>query len=96
MAQSKKSLSWWAEGPPSTIQESMSTWPTSPRVHPRSVSQAQEGNGGQQVRLGVAGSGARPGFDGWLEFSSPAQHSPGGIGTQAADAERDRRCHEPL
>lgn len=43
----------------------------------------QEGYGGEQVGLGVAGGGARPGFGGG---SGPglAQHPPGGIGAQQA------------
>ena len=50
------------------VQASTSAWLTSPSSTPRSLSQAEEGNGGQQVRLRVAGSGARPGCAGgsWL------------------------------
>ena len=61
MAQSKKSASSWADGPPSTVQLSMSAWPTSLRVMPRSASQLKKAIGASRFvlayRVAVRGRG---------------------------------------
>ena len=52
MAQSKKSASSWADGPPSDVQVSMSAWPTSPRVPCRArLSQARKAIGASRFVL---------------------------------------------
>ena len=80
-AQPKKSRTSGALGGPSASQSSRSAWVVPARSSLAGGQEAQEGDGGVEVHLGVAGGGARrPGRFGPL--AGTAQHPPRRIRTQ--------------